>query len=173
MWMGCDPNDAGLKDTPNRVVRALREMTEGYREDPAQILSKSFGDEKEYDEIVILQGIPFHSMCEHHLLPFTGHADVGYLPGKVCGLSKLARLVDCFARRLQMQERMTSQIADALMLHLQARGAAVVLRASHSCMVCRGARKSGATMITSVTRGAFRDDPKARQEFLDLCKRGK
>lgn len=169
-WMGQDPDEAGLKETPNRVVRALTEMTKGYREDPKAILSKTF--EVDCDEIIVLKKIPFTSMCEHHLLPFSGEVDIGYLPGRVVGLSKLARLVDCYAQRLQMQERMTRQIAKALDEHLGAKGVAVVCRAAHSCMGCRGVKKPGAKMVTSVMLGFFRDNAPARQEFLELCRSG-
>jgi GTP cyclohydrolase I len=167
--MGVDPTTAALAETPQRVARALIEMTAGYRDDPQLILSKTFEDD--CDEVIILRNIPFTSMCEHHLLPFSGSADVGYLPGKVVGLSKLARLVDCFARRLQMQERMTRQIADALVEHLQARGAGCIVRANHSCMACRGVKKAGAEMVTSRMLGVFRDKAEARAEFLMLCQR--
>ncbi len=166
--IGEDPQRNGLRETPSRVCKALLEMTAGYKEKPEEILGKVFEDS--YDEIVILKGISFTSLCEHHLLPFIGTADVGYLPGKVVGLSKLARLVDCFARRLQLQERMTRQIAEALIEHLSAKGAAVVIRAVHSCMACRGVKKSGAEMITSAMLGVFRDEAKARSEFLELCR---
>jgi GTP cyclohydrolase IA len=168
-YMGEDPDRAGVLETPKRVAKALTEMTAGYREDPADILDKVF--EETFDEVVILKDIPFTSLCEHHLLPFTGTADVGYIPdGHVVGLSKLARLVDCFARRLQMQERLTRQVADAIMLHLKAKGAAVVIRAAHQCMACRGVKKSGATMVCSVMLGEFREDKGARAEFLSLCR---
>lgn len=168
-YLGVDPDSPGLKETPRRVVAALEEMTVGYKEDPKVLLSTVF--DEDYDEIVILKDIPFVSLCEHHLLVFSGTADVGYLPGgKVVGLSKLARLVDCFARRLQVQERLTKQIAEAIQEHLGAKGVGAVIRASHSCMACRGVRKPGATMITSAMLGVFRENPAARAEFLDLCK---
>lgn len=157
----------GMEDTPQRVYRALVEMTSGYREDPATILSTVF--EEPCDEVVVLKGIQFVSLCEHHMLTFTGTVDVGYIPGKVVGLSKLARLVDCFARRFQIQERMTRQIATSIMEHLKAEGAAVVVRAVHSCMACRGVKKQGATMVTSSMLGSFRTDVAARMEFLHLC----
>jgi GTP cyclohydrolase I len=150
------------------VVKALREMTAGYKDDPAVVLGKTF--EETYDELILLKDIPFTSLCEHHLLPFTGTVDVGYIPGKVVGLSKLARLVDCFAKRLQMQERLTRQIGEALEQHLEARGVGVVVRGQHSCMACRGVRKSGSTMITSVMLGALRENSSARAEFLALCR---
>lgn len=167
--VGENPLREGLLETPKRVVKALREMTEGYQQSAEQILSTVFTEEG-CDEIVLLRGISFVSMCEHHLLPFIGTADVGYLPqqGKVVGLSKLARLVDCFSRRLQLQERLTMQIGNALMTYLKAKGAAVVIRAQHSCMGCRGVRKQGAEMVTSAMLGVFREDPKARSEFMAL-----
>lgn len=169
-WVGQDPTRDGLRDTPGRVARALREMTSGYCENPASILGTVFAET--YDEVVVLRAVSFTSLCEHHLLPFTGAVDLGYIPGKVVGLSKLARLVDCYARRLQVQERMTREIADAVEKHLEALGVAVVVRAQHSCMACRGVRKAGAEMVTSAMLGAFRTDRAARVEFLALCRNG-
>jgi GTP cyclohydrolase I len=167
--MRADPDDPNLLDTPDRVLRAFLEMTSGYSEDPAEILARKF-DVERADELIVVRHVQFTSLCEHHLLPFSGEAYVGYLPGdRVAGLSKLARLVDCFARRLQVQERMTKQIADALMEHLEARGAGVVIRAQHSCMGCRGVRKSTADMVTSAILGRLREDVSARTEFLSLC----
>lgn len=166
--IGEDPYRDGLKDTPKRVAKALTEMTAGYRDDPKYILSRVF--EESYDEIVILRDIPFTSLCEHHLLTFSGTTDIGYLPGKVVGLSKLARLVDCFSRRLQVQERMTKQIAEAIEEHLEARGVAVIVRSVHSCLACRGVKKSGAEMVTSAMLGLFRSESAARAEFLELCR---
>lgn len=163
-FVGDDPERDGLLDTPARVARALRELTAGYDEDPAEILSRTF--EETSDEMIVLRGISFHSTCEHHLLPFHGEATVAYLPGKVVGLSKLARLVECFARRLQIQERLTREIADAVETHLEARGAAVLVRAHHLCMECRGVRQQNSEMITSAMRGVFRDDTQARGEFF-------
>jgi len=175
--VGEDPKREGLLETPKRVVKAFREMTAGYKEDPKEILSRVFEDD--CDEIVAVRGISFVSLCEHHLLPFSGVASVGYLPkiddkgrGHVVGLSKLARLVDCFARRFQMQERLTRQIATTLFTTLEARGAGVVIRASHSCMGCRGVKKPGAEMITSVCLGQFRTDEKTRAEFMSLLQAG-
>jgi GTP cyclohydrolase I len=166
-------SDPGIRDTPKRFYKALLEMTEGYNQDPKEILEKEF--DLEYpDEVIILKDIPFTSVCEHHLLPFYGIADVAYIPGdrnKVVGLSKLARLVDFFAKRLQMQERITRQVAEALSEHLKAKGAAVVLEAEHSCMACRGVKKAGAKMVTSCMLGVFRHDAMARSEFLTLCRR--
>lgn len=160
----------GVRDTPKRVVKMLEEMTAGYSQKPEEILGTVFEDS--YDEIVILKDIEFTSLCEHHLLPYMGSVDIGYLPkDRVVGLSKLARLVECFARRLQIQERMTRQIAQAIVDHLQVEGVAVVVRAHHSCMGCRGVRKPGATMVTSCMLGVFRDDSKARAEFMSLTGR--
>jgi GTP cyclohydrolase I len=165
--IGEDPDREGLVKTPNRVARAYAELTAGLHEDPKLHLRTVFTET--YDEVVLLKDIPFNSMCEHHLLPFTGRAHVAYVPkGKVVGLSKLARLVDGFARRPQVQERMTTQIADALMEELAPRGAACVIEATHTCMTIRGAKKTGAVMVTSCLRGLFRDNPASRQEVLSL-----
>jgi GTP cyclohydrolase I len=167
--VGEDPNRAGLADTPNRVVRALSEMTAGYSDDPAAILATTFADR--CDEMVLVHGIDFTSLCEHHLLPFVGTAAVGYIPGdRVVGLSKLARLVECYARRLQVQERMTTEIAEAVERYLEPRGVAVTVEAHHSCMGCRGVRKPRARMVTSAMLGAFRDNSAARAEFLALSR---
>lgn len=168
--MGENPDRPGLIDTPRRVAKAMREMTVGYQENPQDILSRVF--DEPCDEVVIARGITFVSVCEHHLLVFSGTADIGYLPnGKVVGLSKIARLVDCFSRRLQIQERMTRQIADSISSYLGAQGVAVVVRAGHSCMACRGVRKPGTEMVTSCMLGVFRDKPEARAEFLSLVGR--
>ncbi|MGQ0535103.1 MAG: GTP cyclohydrolase I FolE [Methanobacteriota archaeon] len=164
---GEDPEREGLRETPRRVIRAFRELTEGYSEDPAEILSRDFVDA--YDEIVIVEGIEFWSLCEHHLLPFHGKATVAYLPnGRVVGLSKLARLVHGFARRLQVQERLTDQIADAIEEHLGTRGVAVHVEAQHMCMSMRGVQVP-ATTVTRAFRGALRDGER-RREFLDLVR---
>lgn len=165
--VGEDPDRDGLRDTPARVVKALLEMTAGYDESPADILSTTFAEHS--DELIVLRGIDFHSICEHHLLPFRGVAHVGYLPGKVVGISKLARLVHCFARRLQIQERMTRQIAEAVETHLDARGAGVIVAAHHLCMGCRGVKLPAAQLVTSAMLGALRNDPVTRSEFLRLC----
>lgn len=168
--VGEDPNREGLVDTPGRVLRALEEMCEGYAVDPALLLDTTF--DEPYDEMVVVRGVAFTSLCEHHMLPFSGTCTLGYLPtGRVVGLSKLARLVECYARRLQVQERMTSQIAQALMDHLAPLGVGVVVQAVHSCMACRGVRKRG-TMVTSAMLGALRDVPEARAEFLALAQQG-
>lgn len=165
--IGDDPQRDGLLDTPDRVVRAMVEMTRGLRGNAAELLSTTF--DVGSDEMVVVTGIEFVSLCEHHLLPFTGHAAVGYLPSeRVVGLSKLARLVDLYARRPQVQERMTRQITDALDAHLPSSGSACVLVASHSCMSCRGVRKT-ASMVTSSLTGSFRDEPATRAEFLALA----
>lgn len=154
----------GLRDTPSRVVRALREMTTGSQQDPAEILSTVF--EEKYDEMVVVRGIRYTSLCEHHMMSFAGTCDVGYVPsGKIVGLSKIPRLVECFARRLQVQERMTSQIAEAIETHLRPLGVGVVVRGRHSCCEHRGVRSEN-EMVTSDLRGVFRTKPEARAEFL-------
>lgn len=165
--IGEDTSREGLRDTPSRVVKALLEMTAGYGESPAEILSTTFAEHS--DELIILRGIDFHSICEHHMLPFQGVAHVGYLPGKVVGISKLARLVHCFARRLQIQERMTQQIAHAVETHLEARGVGVVIAAHHLCMGCRGVRLPATQLITSSMLGTLRNSAETRSEFLRLC----
>ncbi len=165
--IGEDPAREGLVKTPARVARAYSDLTSGLREDPKLHLQTVFTEN--YDEVVLLRDIPFNSMCEHHLLPFTGRAHVAYLPdGKVVGLSKLARLVDGYARRPQVQERLTTQIVEALMDELQPMGAAVVIEAVHTCMTMRGVKKTGATMVTSGLRGIFRENPSSRHEILSL-----
>ncbi len=165
--VGEDPQREGLKATPQRVARMYAELLAGMRQDPREHLHSIFHEK--YDEIVLLRDIPFYSICEHHLMPFIGKAHVAYLPdGQVLGVSKLARLVDCFARRLQVQERLTDQIADFLMKNLQPTGVAVVLEASHSCMTIRGVKKPGAVMVTSSLRGIFKRDPRSRAEVLTL-----
>jgi GTP cyclohydrolase I len=166
--IGEDPKREGLVETPGRVIKALREMTSGYGDDPKAILSKTF--DVTHDEMIVVRGIRFTSLCEHHMLPFNGTAVVGYLPGKrIVGLSKLARLVQCFARRLQVQERMTSQITKAIMSNLDAPGAGCILTAHHHCMGCRGVRQPDADMVTSSLLGVFRTDPLARSEFMALA----
>jgi GTP cyclohydrolase IA len=165
--VGEDPERDGLRDTPRRVVKAFLEMTAGYDDSPAEILSKTFAEHS--DELIVLRGIDFHSMCEHHLLPFQGVAHVGYLPGKVVGISKLARLVHCFARRLQIQERMTQQIATAVETHLEARGVGVIVSAHHLCMGCRGVRLPNTQLVTSAMLGTLRNNAETRSEFLRLC----
>ncbi len=164
--VGEDTEREGLKKTPERVARMYAELLGGMHEDPKKHLS-IFSEN--YDEIVLLRDVPFYSICEHHLMPFIGSANVAYLPsGTVLGVSKLARVVDCFARRLQTQERLTYQIADFIMNSLKPQGVAVVLEASHSCMTIRGIKKPGSVMVTSALRGIFRRDPKSRNEVLSL-----
>jgi GTP cyclohydrolase I len=165
--VGEDPDREGLRQTPKRVARAYAELFGGLREDPRRHLRTVFT--ADYDEVVLLRDIPFASMCEHHLLPFLGRAHVAYLPkGRVVGLSKLARLVEGYARRPQIQEQMTKQICEALMEELQPKGAAVVIEATHSCMTIRGIRKTGSTMITSCLLGVCRSDARTRSEVLSL-----
>lgn len=167
--LGIEPS-GDLAETPSRVARAFAEMTAGYRMNPAEILSKTF--DVACDELVLLRDIRFTSICEHHLLPFVGVAHVGYIPGvRVVGLSKLARLVSCFAMRAQVQERLTRQIADALVEHLSPRGVGVVVEAKHSCMGHRGAKQPDATMTTSAMLGLLRESGEARSEFLRLVGR--
>ena len=167
--IGENPDREGLLKTPNRVARAYGELMAGLQDDPKRHLKTVFNER--YDEVVLLRDIEFHSLCEHHLLPFTGKAHVAYLPdGKVVGLSKLARLVEGFARRPQVQERLTTQIADALMEELAPIGAACVIEATHTCMTMRGARKHGAIMVTSALRGIFKENPSSRAEILSLMR---
>lgn len=171
-FIGEDVTRDGLRDTPERVVKAYAELTAGYGMDPKAILSRTFAGKT--DEMVLLRGIRFASLCEHHLMPFTGLASVAYIPGDfVVGISKLSRLVECFARRLQIQERMTEQIADAIMECLAPRGCAVVLEAHHACMGCRGVMQPDAEMVTSALRGAFLDQPATRAEFYAQLRRGR
>jgi GTP cyclohydrolase I len=171
-WAGDDPDREGLLDTPARVVRAYEEFFAGYLEDPVQLLSRTFGEVDGYDEMVVMTDIRFESHCEHHMVPIIGKAHVAYLPGRrVVGISKLARLVDLYAKRLQIQERMTVQIADTLNDVLQPKGVAVVIEGSHQCMTTRGVHKPGSAMVTSRMLGAFRDDASTRREFLAMIGR--
>jgi GTP cyclohydrolase I len=168
--VGEDTEREGLKETPARVARMYAELLAGMHEDPQAHLSSVFTEN--YDEIVLLRGIPFYSICEHHLMPFIGTANVAYLPsGAILGISKLARIVDCFARRLQAQERLTYQIADFIMNGLKPKGVAVVLEASHSCMTIRGIKKPGSMMVTSALRGTFMKDPRSRNEVMSLIQK--
>jgi GTP cyclohydrolase I len=165
--VGENPDREGLRRTPDRVARAYAELLAGMNDDPRRHLKTVFHER--YDEVVLLRDIEFHSLCEHHLLPFTGRAHVAYLPnGKVVGLSKLARLVEGYARRPQVQERLTTQIADALMEELVPIGAACVIEATHTCMTIRGAQKPGSVMVTSALRGIFKENPSSRSEILTL-----
>lgn len=168
--LGEDPSREGLVETPRRVAKALNFLTSGYREDIKDALRKAMFD-VQCDEMVIVKDIEFYSLCEHHILPITGKAHIGYLPNKkVVGLSKLARVVDIYARRLQVQERMTTQIASDLMSILNARGVGVVVEAVHYCMVMRGVQKQNSKTVTSAMVGSFRDDPRTRTEFMGLIK---
>ena len=168
-WAGDDPAREGLLDTPGRVVRAYEEHFAGYHEDPMEYLQRTFEEVNGYDEMVVLRDIRFESHCEHHMLPIIGHAHVAYLPNKrVVGISKLARLVEVFAKRLQIQEKMTAQIATTLDEVLAPKGVGVVIEAAHQCMTTRGIHKPGVTMVTSHMLGGFRDDPMTRREFLAI-----
>jgi GTP cyclohydrolase I len=170
--LGEDPDREGLQRTPRRVAGAYAELFAGLREDPCAHLGVTF--DEGHKELVVLRDIPFASLCEHHLLPFTGVAHVGYIPqGRVVGLSKLARLVEGYARRPQVQERLTSEIADALMAGLEPDGCGVVIEAVHTCMTIRGIRKPGATMVTSAVRGGFRRRPATRAEFFAIVRGGR
>lgn len=168
-WTGDDPSREGLIDTPARVVRAYEEYFSGYDEDPEKILGRSFDETEGYDEIVVLKDIHFASHCEHHIAPILGKAHIAYLPrSRVVGISKLARLVETFGRRLQIQEKMTAQIANSLNNVLKPKGVAVVIEAAHECMTTRGIDKPGVNMVTSTMLGAFRDDPSTRREFMSI-----
>lgn len=168
-WVGDDPERDGLIETPRRVTRALQEFFWGYVQDPAEILRKTFEETAGYDAMVALRGIRFESHCEHHMAPITGQAWVAYIPnGRVVGISKLARVVDIYAKRLQIQERLTAQIADTISEVLQPQGVGVVIKATHHCMTTRGVHKPGTDLVTSHMLGCFRDDRSIRQEFLGL-----
>jgi GTP cyclohydrolase I len=172
-WAGDDPAREGLLDTPGRVARAYREYFRGYQEDPGVHLSTTFGEVGGYDEIVLLRDIPFQSHCEHHMAPIIGKAHIAYLPRKrVVGISKLARVLHGFAKRLQVQERLTAEIADCIQKHLDPVGVAVVIEASHACMSARGVMTPGVTMTTSRMMGVFRDDDRSRKEVLSLMGKG-
>ena len=166
-WAGDDPGREGLLETPARVARAYREFFRGYGVDPVQVLKRTFEETDGYDEMIVLKDMRFESHCEHHLAPIIGRAHIAYLPSKrVVGISKLARLLDVYAKRLQIQEKLTAQIANTLNDVLQPRGVAVVIDASHQCMTTRGVHKPGTSMVTSRMLGAFRNDPSTRREFL-------
>jgi GTP cyclohydrolase IA len=168
--LGEDPNRDGLADTPRRVQDSLQFLTDGYSIDPADVVGDALFDET-YDEMVLVRDIELYSLCEHHMLPFFGKAHIAYLPrGKVVGLSKLPRLVDVFARRLQVQERLTRQIAEAIQTLLEPAGVGVVIQASHLCMMMRGVQKQNSSTVTSCLLGAFRDDQRTRSEFLELVR---
>ncbi len=165
--VGEDPDREGLRRTPQRVARMYAELFAGLHQDPVPVLEAAFSEE--YDELVVLRDITFSSLCEHHLMPFEGVAHVAYLPdGQVVGISKLARMVDIFAKRPQVQERLTTQICDLIMNTVRAKGAAVVIKATHTCMTCRGVRKPGSLMVTSALRGRCRSDDRTRSELMSL-----
>lgn len=168
-WAGDDPTRDGLKETPARVTRAFEEFFQGYGADPEAILQKTFEEIEGYDEMIVLRGIRFESHCEHHMAPIIGRAWVAYIPnGRVVGISKLARIVDAYAKRLQIQEKMTAQIANTIDKVLQPQGVGVVIKAEHHCMTTRGVHKHGTDMVTSRMLGAFRDNAMTRQEFLSM-----
>jgi GTP cyclohydrolase IA len=168
-WAGDDPTRDGLIDTPARVVKAYEEYFSGYNDEPEKILGRSFDETAGYDEIVVLKDIEFASHCEHHIAPILGRVHVAYLPSsRVVGISKLARLVETFGRRLQIQEKMTAQIANAINDVLKPKGVAVVIEAAHECMTTRGIDKPGVSMVTSTMLGAFREDPSTRREFMSI-----
>ena len=168
-WAGDDPDREGLLDTPDRVVRSYEEYYSGYRQDPVEILKRTIEETNGYDEMVVLKDIEFNSHCEHHMAPIIGRVHIGYLPDKsVVGISKLARIVDVYARRMQIQEKMTAQIADALNEVIKPIGVGVVVEAAHHCMITRGIQKQGVMMVTSRMLGSFLSDPKTRREFLSV-----
>jgi len=173
-WAGDDPDREGLVDPPARVVRSYEEFFSGYDINPVDFLGRTFSETEGYDEIIVLRDIQIESHCEHHMVPIVGKAHVGYLPkNRVVGISKIARLVDAYAKRLQIQEKLTAQIANTMQDVLDPRGVAVVIEASHECMTTRGVHKPGAGMVTSRMLGAFRDDPATRREFLTMIETGK
>jgi GTP cyclohydrolase I len=168
-WAGDDPDREGLLDTPDRVIRAYREWFEGYDQDPVDMLQRTFEEVEGYDEMVVLRDIRFESYCEHHMAPIIGKAHVGYIPtDRVVGISKLARLVNVFGKRLQVQEKMTAQVANVLMEVLRPRGVAVVMEGEHHCMSTRGVHRHGVSMVTSTMLGDFREDHRTRKEFMDI-----
>ena len=169
LWAGDDPAREGLRDTPKRVVKSYQEFFKGYEEDPVAILSRTFEETDGYDEMILLKDIRLESHCEHHMVPITGKAHVAYLPGnRVVGISKLARVVDAYAKRFQIQEKLTAQIAKTIQEVLHPRGVAVVIEANHQCISTRGVHKPGVSMITSHMLGEFRDNPSTRREFLAM-----
>jgi GTP cyclohydrolase I len=168
-WAGDDPDREGLVDTPARVARAYEEFFAGYETDPVDLLARSFEETDGYDEMVILRDIRMESHCEHHMVPIIGRAHIAYLPqGRVVGISKLARVLEVYAKRLQIQEKLTAQVANTIEQVLKPKGVAVVIEAAHQCMTTRGIHKPGVTMVTSRMLGAFRDDPSTRREFLSI-----
>lgn len=173
LWAGDNPAREGLLETPGRVVRAYEEFFEGYRQDPVKVLGRTFEEIGGYDEIVMLRDIAIESHCEHHMLPVIGKAHIAYVPdGRAVGLSKLARVIEIYARRLQTQETMTADIAHTINDVLKPRGVAVMIEAVHECMTTRGVRKAGVATITTQMLGVFRDKPAMREEFLSFCRQG-
>jgi GTP cyclohydrolase IA len=174
LWAGDNPDREGLIDTPRRVVSAYEELFSGYQDDPSNVLERVFEEVHGYDDLILVRDISFSSHCEHHMVPFMGKAHIGYYPGEygVVGLSKLARVVDMFARRLQTQEALTAQVIEAIETYLRPRGCAVMLEAEHMCMSMRGVRKHGAVTVTNQFTGVFRDDPTEQVRFLTLVRRG-
>lgn len=171
LWTGDDPEREGLLDTPARVAKAYRELFGGYGEDPKEVLGRTFEEVAGYDDIVVVKDISFHSHCEHHMVPIIGKAHVAYLPdGRVLGLSKIARVIDIFARRLQTQESMTAQVAHSIQEALEPRGVAVLIEAEHMCMAMRGIRKQGSTTLTTTFTGCFNDDPQEQMRFMTLIR---
>jgi GTP cyclohydrolase I len=172
-WIGENPDRDGLRDTPTRLVRAYQEYFSGYRQDPEQILQRTFEEMDGYDEMVVLRGIPFESHCEHHVAPIIGHAWVAYVPNRrVVGISKLARVVEAYAKRLQIQERLTAQVANTIDQVLKPQGVGVVIKAAHQCMSSRGVHMHGTDLVTSRMLGCFRDNPMTRQEFMSMVHSG-
>jgi GTP cyclohydrolase I len=170
-WAGDDPAREGLLATPGRVVRSYAEFFAGYAQNPEEFLARTFDEVERYDEMIVLRNIPMNSHCEHHMVPFVGVAHIGYLPDRrVVGISKLARVLDVFAKRLQIQEKLTRQVAEAIQSVLMPRGVGVVIEATHECMTSRGVQKHGVSMVTSCLLGSFRDDPSTRREFLGMIK---
>ena len=170
-WAGDDPSREGLVDTPKRVALAYKDWFGGYRVDPVRYLKRTFEEVEGYDEMIVLRDIDFESHCEHHMAPIIGKAHVGYLPNnKVVGISKLARVVETFARRLQVQEKMTAQIANTIQDVLKPKGVGVIITATHECMTTRGVHKTGVSMVTSQMLGTFRKDARTRQEFLEIIR---
>jgi GTP cyclohydrolase I len=173
-WAGDDPQREGLRDTPSRVLRAYGEWFAGYGEDPAEHLVRTFEEVGDYDAPIVLRNVPFRSCCEHHMAPITGRVHIGYLPcRRVVGISKLVRVIDCFARRLQIQERMTAEIGEIIQEALQPRGVGVVIEGTHACMSSRGVHRHGVSMVTSKMLGAFKEDAALRGEFLESLKPGR
>jgi len=171
-WIGDDPSREGLLDTPERLVRALEDFFTGYKESPQDVLGRTFGEIGHFDDLVLVRDIPFYSFCEHHVFPIIGRAHLAYLPtDRVVGLSKIARVIDMYARRLQTQERLTSQVVSAIEENLKPRGVAIMIEAEHMCMAMRGVQKAGTSTVTTQFTGVFRDDPAEQVRFITLIRR--